>query len=202
MAMETRVFDGKTFYPLKGFSGYYATVDGKVLSSKKGVRLLNITMQGTYHLYKDGKVVHITAAHIAYMAQNGCAFEEIPYKYCYIKDGKAYATDKYVKNVKPKIPRATALKRVEFMENEIGILRRFYTTQKVKEIRAYIESNAELLTGYAMRTLNKGVTKAKELVQEAISEFYISLYKGLVTYTILAYLKRIIRTMVSIEKKY
>lgn len=157
-------------------------------------------MQGTYHLCKGGKVAHITAAHIAYMAQNGCAFEEIPYKYCYIKDGKAYATD--VKNVKPKIPGATALKRVEFMENEIGILRRFYTTQKVKEIRAYIESNAELLTGYAMRTLNKGVTKAKELVQEAISEFYISLYKGLVTFTILPYLKRIIRIMVSIEKKY
>lgn len=202
--METKEFNGKTFYALKGLSGYFATTEGKVLSTHHGTRLLKVSMQGSYHLCKDGKVMNITAARVAYMAQNDCAFEDIPAKYVYMKDGKAYTTNEQgtAKTCKPKIPGKTVIERISFTENELGILRRFYTTQKVKEMCDYIKSKENLLASYAMRTLGRGLTKAKELVQEAVSEFYISLHKGIVCCTIFAYLKKIMRVLAAKEHNF
>lgn len=195
-------YNGKAYFPLKGFEGYYATTEGRVLSVKKGVKLLKPTTQDSYILSKDNHLKHITRGHIAYMVQNNCYLCDIPEKYVYFKDGKAIATHEInsKRALKPKVPGETPIKRIEFAEKELSILKRFYTTKKIKDVQEYLKSKESLLMAYAMRTLNKGLARAKELVQDAMTEFVISLYKGLCTYSIFSYVKKIMRNMTAKEK--
>lgn len=197
-------YDGKTFYPLKGLGGYYATEDGLVLGTRKGTKILKTSSQDSYHFCIGSKIKNLARAHVAFMVQNNCAIEEIPEKYVYIdKDGKARTVSERdrAKAMKPKVPAETALQRMSFMENELGILKRFYATNKIKEMQDYLKGKTSLLVAYAMRTLSKGVASAKELVQDAITEFYIALYRGLAMYSIFSYVKKIMRTIVATEKK-
>lgn len=195
-------YNGKTYFPLKGFGGYYATTEGRVLGTKKGLKLLKPTMQDSYILSSNNHLKHITRGHIAYMVQNGCSLCDIPEKYVYFKDGKAIATNEInsKRTFKHKIPGETPLKRIEFAEKELSILKRFYTTKKVKDVQEYLKSKESLFIAYAMRTLNKGLARAKELVQDAMTEFVINLYKGLCVCSIFSYVKKIMRNMAAKEK--
>lgn len=198
--MKTIEFENKVFYALKGFDGYYASMDGEVLGTKKGMKLLKCSMGicQAYSLCRHNKITKVTKARIAYMVQNDCSLAELNGYYVGIKQGKAVKSENK-KEVEPK--RFTdPLKEIHALRNEIELLEGFYISKDIKQIKAYIDSEFENLVLYAVR-LNRGRNKAIALVKDALSNFYVNLYNNMVTRGIISYVKGIMRKTAAIERK-
>ena len=65
--MKTIEFENKVFYALKGFDGYFASMNGEVLGTKKGMKLLKCSMGicQAYSLCRHNKITKVTKARIA-----------------------------------------------------------------------------------------------------------------------------------------
>lgn len=198
--MNTIEFENKIFHALKGFDGYYASLDGEVLGTKKGMKLLKVHtgICPAYSLCRHGKVTSVTKARIAYMVQNNCTLAELDGFYVGIKQGKAVKSENK-REVEPQ--RYTdPLKEIHALRNEIELLEGFYLSKEIKQVKAYIDSEFENLVMYGIR-LNWGRNRAIALVNDALSNFYVNLYSNMVTRGIISYIKGIMRKTSAIERK-
>lgn len=200
--MNTIEFDNKQFYPLNGLKGYYATLDGEVLSTKFSPKILqhNKRMANqSYHLSVNGKIKNITKARIIYMVQTGCKLEEMAGSWCGVKDGKAIISEKKSEIEVKKI--ADPIKVIDALRIEIDLLSDFYKTKNIKPLKQYIDRKREELEMYGIKSLAQRREKVVRLVNEVLSDFYIALYSGKVTRCIIAYIKGIMRKVVAIQRK-
>lgn len=195
-------FDNKQFYPLNGLKGYYATLDGEVLSTKFKPKILkhgrNAAGQG-YHLSVNGKIKNITKARIIYMVQTGCSVGEINGYYCGVKEGKAVISEKRSEVETKTI--SNPLQSISALRTEIDLLESFYTTKNVKPLKQYVDRKREELEMYGIKCLAQGREKVIGLVNDVLSDFYIALYSGKVTRSIIAYIKGIMRKTVVAARK-
>lgn len=200
--MNTIEFDNKTFYPLNGLAGYYATLDGEVLSTKFSPKILRHgenTARQSYHLSVNGKIKNITKARIIYMAQTGCRFDEMAGAYCGVKAGKAIMSDNRAEILTKKV--SDPLRAIEALRVEINMLADFYSTKNIKPLKLYIDSKRKELESYGIVCLHQGRNKVVMLVDDVLSDFYIALYEFRVTRGIIAYIKGIMRNVVAVQKK-
>lgn len=200
--MNTIEFDNKTFYPLNGLAGYYATLDGEVLSTKFSPKILRHgenTARQSYHLSVNGKIKNITKARIIYMVQTGCKLDEMAGAYCGVKAGKAIISEKKsdVESKKACDP----LKAIDALRCELSLLSDFYTTKNIKPLKQYIDRKREELEKYGIVCLNQGREKVIRLVDEVLSDFYTALYEFRITRGIIAYIKGIMRKVVAVQRK-
>lgn len=195
-------FENSVFYPLNGLHGYYSTLDGVVLSTKKSPKIIkhnSKTVAGAYHFSINGKIKCVTKARVMYMAQTGCSLDYIDGKYVGIKDGRAVMSDK-VSDVRAK-KTYEPLKMISFLRAEMNLLEDFYNTQNINKIKKYVEGKRDELEMYCVRCLNKGRLKVIRFVDEAMSDFYMALYECKVANGIIAYIKGIMRKRAAVERK-
>ena len=195
-------FENKQFYPLNGLQGYYATLDGEVLSTKKSPKILkhnSKTLGGAYHFSVDGKIKAITKARVIYMAQTGCSLDEIKDQYVGIKNGVAVISEK-VSDVRAKKV-FEPLKEISLLRTEIDLLETFYKTKNINSLKKYIESKREELEAYCIRSLMQGRLKVIQFVNESISDFYMALYECRVSRGIIQYIKGIMRKRAAVQRK-
>ena len=200
--MNTIEFDNKTFYPLNGLAGYYATLDGEVLSTKFSPKILRHgenTARQSYHLSVNGKIKNITKARIIYMVQTGCKLDEMAGAYCGVKAGKAIISEKK-SDVEPKKV-CDPLKAIDALRCELSLLSDFYKTKNIKPLKQYIDRKREELEKYGIVCLNQGREKVVRLVNEVLSDFYTALYEFRITRSIIAYIKGIMRKVVAAQRK-
>lgn len=200
--MNTIEFDNKTFYQLNGLAGYYATLDGEVLSTKFSPKILRHgenTARQSYHLSVNGKIKNITKARIIYMVQTGCKLDEMAGAYCGVKAGKAIISEKK-SDVEPKKV-CDPLKAIDAIRTEINLLADFYKTKNIKPLKQYIDRKREELEKYGIVCLNQGREKVVRLVDDVLSDFYMALYEFRVTRGIIAYIRGIMRKVVAMQRK-
>lgn len=198
--MNTIEFENKVFHALKGFNGYYASMDGEVLGTKKGLKLLKCAkgVCDAYQLCQHNKITKITKARITYMVQNNCSLAELDGFYVGIIQGKAIKSVNK-KEVEPN--RFTEpLKEIQVLRNEIDMLEYFYNTKDIKPIKAYINSEFESLVMYGVRQ-SVGRNQAITLVNDALSNFYVAICGNMVTRGIITYIKGIMRKLVAVQRK-
>ena len=200
--MKPLEFENKIFYPLNGLSGYYATFDGEVLSTKFSPKILRHgenTARQSYHLSVNGKIKNITKARIIYMVQTGCRLDEISGAYCGVKAGKAIISEKKSEVEAKRVD--DPIKVINALRTEIDLLADFYKTKNVTPLKRYIDRRREELEMYGIRCLNQGREKVIQLVDDVLSDFYMALYESRVTRGIITYIKGIMRKVVAVRRK-
>lgn len=200
--MNTIEFENKIFHALKGFSGYYASLDGEVLSTKHKPRIIKHgknTLGESYHLSINNKTTTVTKSRIIYMAQTGCSLNDLNGCWVGLKDGK-YIKSENKSEVETR-QSCEPLKDIQFMRNEMDILEAFYLTGNVSQMKKYIDDKREELEMYGIRSLMQGREKVIGLVSDTLSDFYVALYALKVTKGIVPYIKGIMRKRVAIQKK-
>lgn len=199
--MNTIEFENKVFHALKGFKGYYASMDGEVLSTNKGTKILKHGKGGNqaYHFSQHNKITTVTKSRVIYMVQNNCSLADLNGFYTGVINGKAIKSENK-KEIEPK--RAyNPLKEIQALRNEIDVLETFYMTGDVVRLKAYIDSKFDELKAYGIIQLKQGREKVVELVNNTLSEFYAALYANRVSRGITAYIKGIMRKLVAVQRK-
>jgi hypothetical protein len=202
-------YDRMTFYPLDGLDGYYGSIEGRILSVKRGYPILLKSADGqgySYRAYIGKKGIILSPAKISFMVKERRSLKSLEgYLFTFI-DGVPTAVDKQflgkksyekrvtriTKNTKEKLAEIRRTIDMYISYTETGDLNPFY--QEMEKWRT-------LFVHYAQRYSRKRLQKATEIAEYSMQEVLYNISKGSIILNLKEYVMEIIRRKVKMEKR-
>lgn len=197
------------FYPLEGLDGYYGSVTGRILSTRRGYPILLKPADGqgySYRAYVGGKAIIFSPAKISFMVKKRCSLESLKgYVFTFI-DGEPVAIDRcyqsrLLKEKKVSKNTTPAREQLDEIRNTIDMLIEYVNTGDIKPFACKLESLREFFICYAKRYSRMRLPTATEIANASIMETLHQIAKGKVIYALKDYVMEIIRRKTKMLKQ-